>query len=311
MAIHLSTDNLIRVLEAYALGRRWRGAMESIGAAESSAYKWLTASKYAQRDDDVNSVFFIEHRGAWDYWHNHCRRARSEALNGFESTVREQATFGVDVPVIGPNGQLWKENPATVGKDDDTLDLIYGIGKWDRLLRDSEGNAIALTKTEQLPATTRNKILDQIPGYRDAPPQINIRNSVHLSAPIKALRREAPRPGEPASLPPPKEQTPMVRDLLAHLKAGVANPKPDGPVEIFGRATGDKPDNVSTFPADEPQTLADHPRVYTAEPTLVPAPPPVTNYARKLSTGGIDAAGMGRGPDPSLIGKSRGFKVAG
>jgi hypothetical protein len=308
-ALHLSTKNLEHVLDALVTRPRWQSAMASIGASEPLAFKWLAQSKYAKKDDDVSSIFYLEWRGIFNWWHEHAITARRESLVSYEALVRDQAMNGIEIPILDSQGrQLWKENPATVGKDDDVLDLEFGAGKWSRIMRDENGNAVPLTRTEQVPATTRNKILDQIRGYRDAPPSVHIHNNLRVSPPIKALRRAPAGPAEPARLPPPKEETALVRDLRARLKAGVTNPKPDGPVEILGRATGDKPDNVSSFPQDVPPTLADHPRAYQGEPTHVPAEKP--NYARKLSTGGIDQAGMGRGPDPSLIGKSRGFRTA-
>lgn len=316
--VHLTTENLIAVLEA-RVSHNWRASMASIGASEHLAYKWLAASKHAAKDDDVSSIFFLEHRGVWDYWNAHARRSRAEALIALDSTILHQALSGIEIPILDSQGrQLWKENPATVGKDDDTCDLEFGLGNWSRILRDPQGRAVPLTKTERLPGTVINKVLDQIPGYRNEAPSVHVHNNLQMSAPLRVLRREAARPGEPLSLPAPspaKEDLPIVRELRERLKAAsdpnrkTAKPDPHlKPVEIMGRATGDKPDQVSTFPADVPQTLADHPRAYTAEPTLVPAPP--KNYARRLSSGGIDQAGMGKGPDPSLIGKSRGFRVS-
>jgi hypothetical protein len=315
MAHHFSTENLVRVLDALVIRPRWAAAMASIGASEETAFKWLAKSRAAMKDQDESSPCFLEWREVWDFWHVHCGRARRESLVAYDALIRDQCFHGIEVPILDAQGrQLWKTDPLTVGKDDDALDLEFGEGKWSRILRDNQGRAQPLTRTEQVPATTRNKVLDQIGGYRDAAPSVHVHNNLHVSSPLKALRRAPAGPGEQASLPAPS-QTPMVRDLLEHLKAAsdpnrkTAKPDPTlKPVEIMGRATGDKPDQVSTFPADVPQTLADHPRAYTAEPTLVPAAKP--NYARRLSSGGIDQAGMGKGPDPSLIGKSRGFRTA-
>ena len=308
---HLTPENLVLVLEA-RVSHNWRASMSSIGASEALAYKWLATSKHAAKDQDVSSIFFMEHRGVWDYWHAHARRSRAEALIALDSTIIHQALHGIVVPLLDAQGrQLWAENPETVGKDDDVLDLEFGAGKWSRIMRDAQGRAVALTKTERLPGTVINKVLDQIPGYRGDAPSVHVHNNFNSSS-IKALQR----PAQPA-LPPPQE-TEMVRELRALHKTALANPnrptsKPDPtlkPVEIMGRATGDKPDQVSSFPQDVPPTpdIRDHSRAYTAEPTLIPAEP--VNYARRLSSGGIDAAGMGRGPDPSLIGKSRGFRTA-
>ena len=310
-AIHFSTENLIRVLDMLVIRPRWQAAMASIGASEDTAFKWLAKSKAAMKDQDESSQWFIEWREVWDFWHCHCGRARRESFVSYDAIIRDQAMYGIEIPMLDSQGrQLWKENPATVGYDDAMLDVIFGAGNWSRILRDEKGNAVPLTRTEQIPATTRNKVLDQIGGYREAPPQTHIHNNLHVSAPLRALRRAPAGPAEPLRLPPPSppQETALVRDLRERLKAGVTNPKPDGPVEILGRMTGDKPDQVSSFPADDPQTLADHPRAYQGEPTLVPVEKP--NYARRLSTGGIDQSGMGRGPDPSLIGKSRGFRTA-
>jgi hypothetical protein len=298
MADNITAENLVTVLNAVMIRPRWRPAMAAIGMSEQTAFKWMDKSRAAAREGDTSSPFYLQWSEKLDWWHHHIGRARNNNLIAYEAIVRDQAAFGIEVPMLDVQGrQIWKEDPAKAGMTDQELLDFYGTK--DRLLRDAKGDAIPQVRIEQVPATTRNLILQQIPNYRPDPPSTHVHNNTAVfvggaSPAIAALRK-------PPALPAP--ETDMVRDLRAHLAKGVTNAKPDGPVEILGRPTGDKPDRVS-HPSNETAVpdLRDHPRAYT-----VPAPAP--DYSRKVSSGGIDQAGIGRGPDPSKLNGVQGFKV--
>lgn len=163
---HLTSDNLQHVCETLVTHPKWATAMASIGASEQLAFNWLARSRQAQRDDDTASPFLLEWRGVTDYWHVHCGRARKESLIVYEATVRHQAIHGVEIPVLNGDGQyVYKLDPKFVGWSDDDMRLLDFDPVRDRILRGPDGLPVIMTRTEQLPATTRNKILELIPDY--------------------------------------------------------------------------------------------------------------------------------------------------
>ena len=70
----LTTENLIKVLDACVVTPHWRKAMATIRASEALAFSWRAKSIKALKDSDTSSEFFIEWRGVWDFWHCHAGR---------------------------------------------------------------------------------------------------------------------------------------------------------------------------------------------------------------------------------------------
>lgn len=216
-----------------------------------------------------------------------------------------QAIHGLEEIVRDGNGRIvWQENPATIGKDDDQL--IMECGTADRLLRDAEGNPIPAVRVTQLPATLRQAVLRGLmPAVYGEHTSIDVNTKSSVVVQHNFLRRPSAPVQQPEALalPAPNLESDLVRDLRAKLQAGVKNPKPDSPVAILGRATGDKPDNVSAFPADVPPTpdLRNHPRAYEVP---APAPRAAPNFARP-ETEQIDKPGYGSRSAPP----KGGFKI--
>jgi hypothetical protein len=265
----LTTENLVKVLEASVTTPHWRKAMMSIRASEALAMSWRAKSIKALSDNDTSSPFFLEWRGTWDFWHRHAGRARTENIILHESTVRDQSLNGVEEPVFGPDQKpIWKEDPRFIGRDDDYVREVLGMADfedvtpWHRLEHDAKGNPIQLTKRTQIPAPLRLRVLEQDRRYIE-------RKEVdtHVTGEITVAKPLQRKPGEErpdvarlralAALPPAKRREEM--GALPH------------PVDAHGHRT------VSTQ-------------------TLPPEPRPVPVYARPAQP--LDRAGTGRGEIP-------------
>jgi hypothetical protein len=160
----LTTPNLQRVLDTLLTVPDWRKAMSVIRASESLAFSWRSKSIEAAKANDTSSIFFVEWRGAYDYWHNHAGRARTENVILYESVIRHQALHGIEVPVLGPDQRpVYVEDPDLIDIDDETLWRIYG--RRNRYLLDDKKRPVPLTKTEQLPAPLRLRVLEQNRAY--------------------------------------------------------------------------------------------------------------------------------------------------
>src|ERR1039458_10346307 len=154
----LTTPNLQRTLDTLLNVPDWRLAMQTVRASESTAFQWRAKSIAAQKANDTSSIFWLEWRGAFDFWHNHAARARTENVILYESVIRHQALHGIETPVLGPDQRpVYAEDPDLLDVDDDTLWRIYG--RRNRYLLDDKKRPIALTKIEQLPAPLRLRVL--------------------------------------------------------------------------------------------------------------------------------------------------------
>ncbi|HUI12585.1 MAG TPA: hypothetical protein VL048_03840 [Xanthobacteraceae bacterium] len=259
---HLTTDNLIRVTETLVTHPKWATAMASIGASEQLAFNWLARSRQAQRDDDTASPFFLEWRGVTDYWHVHCGRARKESLIVYEATVRHQAIHGVEVPVLNGEGQyVYKLNPQFIGWSDDDMRLLDFDPMRDRILRDKDDLPVIMTRTEQLPATTRNKVLELIPDYQ---PHSTMDVRVKSKSVVKVIGARRP----------PDLSNKSTDELMTMAK--LTPPAPQG----YGRRAP-APPAVSYARTVSPQSQSptDNPRGVRAAP--------------------LDSAGRGRGEAPA------------
>jgi hypothetical protein len=309
----LSGENLVKVLDALAVKAAWASAMAEIGGAETTAFKWLAASRAAMKADDKSSPFYLEWREQWGYFNQHAGNARREHKLSTEAIIRQQIRDGLEVKLYdGAGNPIWLVDPLAVALWKDDRFCAESIGGCTDFpyLHDDKGARIQATRRELVPATTRNLLLQTIPDYQPhSTVDVKSQSVVHVQH--SYLRRPPEeRAAAVAALPAPdRVDSPVVADMKAKLRASLkppANPKPDPrlrPVEIFGRQTGDPPEKISA-PSDEtglPKTLADHPRAYTVEkpaPRVAPQP----NYGRPAER--LDQASRGRGVPP--IG---GFKI--
>src|ERR1700686_197246 len=92
----LTTEHLVRVLDALVATPKWAKAMACIRASESLAFNWRAQSIHAAKNNDTSSVFFVEWRHVYDFWHAHAGRARTENIITYEATVRDQALNGIE-----------------------------------------------------------------------------------------------------------------------------------------------------------------------------------------------------------------------
>ncbi len=211
----LTTENLQRVLDACVVNPNWKKAMWTIRASESLAFVWRAQSMKAQKDNDTSSVFFVEWRNTYDFWHNHAGRARTESVILYESVIRDQAMNGIETPVLGPDQRpIYRER--YIGRSDDYVRQAEGLGDWEdvapyRLERDAKGNPIPLTKIEQLPAPLRLRVLEQDKRYVHRE-----EHDVHVTGEIVTAKPLQRLPGEErpdvaklralAALPPEKRR---------------------------------------------------------------------------------------------------------
>ena len=193
---HLSTANLVRVLDQLVTTPRWRAAMGRIGASEQLAFVWRAASVKAMADKDTSSpFFFVEFRGTWDYWHAHAGRARTENIITYEAHIRDQALNGIEHVVLGPDQRpVYRDNPRYIGRPDDYVMLSTGCEPGEvaryQLELDAKGNPVPLTKVEQIPAPLRLRVLEQDRRYIE---QKQIDQQVRMTTTAKPFER---LPGE-------------------------------------------------------------------------------------------------------------------
>ena len=273
-----TTDHIVKVLDALVATPHWRKAMWAIRASESLAFVWRSQSIKAAKDDDRSSIFFVEWRGTWDYFHCHAGRARTENIILHEAAVRDQSLNGIEEPVFGPDQRpIYKEDPRFIGRDDDYVREVLGMADfedvtpWHRLEHNADGNPVQLTKRTQIPAPLRLRVLEQDRRYIERKEiDAHVTGEIVTAKPLQRLPGEA-RPDVAklralAALPPAERREQMG-----------ASPHP---LNEHGHRTV----SVSTLPP---------------EPRPVPAPPP---YARPTQS--LDNAGVGRGEIPP-----GGFKV--
>jgi hypothetical protein len=168
---HLTTENLVKVLDALVSTPNWKKAMARIGASEGLAFTWRARCVADMKANDTSSIFFLEYRGCMDWWVNFCGRCRTESVMLYESVVRDQALNGIQTAVLGPDQKpIWQPNLRYLHRDDDFIRLSEGLDagadvEWYRYEHDARGNPVPLLKTEQIPAPLRLRVLEQDTRY--------------------------------------------------------------------------------------------------------------------------------------------------
>lgn len=217
---HLTTESLVKILDALVTSPRWAKAMATIRASETLAFRWRAQSMKAHKENDTSSIFFLEWRGAWDFWHCHAGRARTENIILHEATIRDQSINGVETVVHGPDQKiLYRENPRYIGRDDDFIRLSEGLDagadvRWYRLEHDAKGHPIPLTKIEQLPAPLRLAVLKQDKRYIDQQDvNLHVTGEIQTAKPLQRLpgeeRPDIARLRALAALPPAQRREQM------------------------------------------------------------------------------------------------------
>jgi hypothetical protein len=277
----LTTANLAKVLDTLVEQPVWDLAMRSVGGRERTAFAWRGQCHRAMKESDLSSPFWMEWRGVFDWWINHCGRARSEHKISTEATIRAQAKDGIEELVFGPNQTpVWKENLRYVGRSDDWVMLSEDCNledvPWHRLEHDADGNPVQLTRRVQIPAPLRKAVLAATHSdYRESL-DVNVEHSgtVHIAKPLARLASE-PRAGADelrrlASMSPEERR-----------KAIGASPFPKN-------AAG-----LRTIPQlAPPPEPSDHPRERAEAAPMPPRPA----YAKPVKS--LDSAGRGRGEPP-------------
>jgi hypothetical protein len=287
----LSTANLQKVLDTLLSVSDWRKAMASIRASESLAFSWRAKCIEAQKANDTSSIFFVEWRGAYDWWINHCGRARTENIILYESVLRNQALHGIEIPVLDPATQrpLFVEDPDLIDVSDEDLWNLYG--RRHRYLLDDKKRPVPLTRTEQIPAPLRLRVLEQDRRYVA---RQEIESHVQVTATAKPFQR---LPGE--------ERPPGTLEKLKRLASMTAEQRREAlgasavPLDSTGRVTqvnrGVPLAIGDNRPDDGPELKKPpNPRAYQ-EPKL--NPPTRPSYARP-STALDRGEGTGRGEIP-------------
>jgi hypothetical protein len=292
---HLTTENLLKILDRLVDRPSWKVVMRTIGASESLAFNWRMQSIKAAKENDRSSPFFLEWRNSWDFWHAHCGRARTENIILYESVIRDQAINGVEEVVHGPDQRvLYKEHPEYIGRDDDYIRIAEGLDAgasvaWYRLEHDADGKPIPLTKRTQLPAPVRLRVLEQDQRYvHKELHDVAVSGEITVARPLQRL------PGE-------------VRPDLARLKQLAAmspeeRRKALGATAVPKDAAGRRTLPVSAPRMDDKPDDAGHgskPSPYAApyQPPPAPEPQPKPSYARPNPS--LDRGeGVGHGDPP-------------
>ena len=111
---HLTTENLVKVLDALVTTPHWRKAMGVIRASEKLAFYWRAQSSRPLRITTRRRFSFWNFAAPFDFWHAHAGRARTENIILHEATVRDQSLNGMRnlflVPIKSPYG---KSAPST------------------------------------------------------------------------------------------------------------------------------------------------------------------------------------------------------
>lgn len=288
---HLTTDNLTKILDRLVDRPSWKKVMQSIGASEATAFVWRSASIKAAKDDDRSSPFFLEWRGAWDFWHCHAGRARTENIILYESVLRDQAINGIETAVLGPDQKpVYVEDPDLIGVSDEDLRNLRG--RTHRYLLDAKGHPVPLMKTEQLPAPLRLRVLEQDKRYihreeRD----VQVMGEMTVAKPLQRLPGET-RPDLAKLRELAKLSAAERRDMLG----AAAFPK-DTKTGLVTRANTGAPRGDNR--PDDGAELAkpSNPRMHEA-PAVKTPDPPRPSYARPATH--LDTAeGVGRGVVPA------------
>lgn len=318
-------DELRTVLDAYVGGGTWQVCMAAVGRKEKTAFSWLHKSQRAERLRQLDSPFFLK----WncdddvaddpdekpDWFHNHMRTAgRGRRTMVYETILINQAIRGVEEIVRDGNGRVvWQLDERFIGLSNDEVEIMFGIPAAEidfyRIKRDENKMPLPEVRVNQLPATIRQAVLRGLmPSVYGDHSTLDVKSESRVLVQHQFLRRpSAPSPqavaspSEPLALPAPaqpvKEESEAVKKLREQLRASLAGElgpkKPEGKVAIIG--VGEAPDRVSTYPADEPQSLADHPRAYEV-PKPAPASTPAPNFSRPAER--IDRPGLGSRSNP-------------
>jgi hypothetical protein len=193
----LNTANLQAVLTQLVERPHWVKAAARIGGTEALMFQWLAKSRAAERAKDTASPFFLEWQDHFDYWHVHCAAARRQNLISLEALVRDQAMHGVETPMYSPDGSpIWQHDSAACaqwGNDVKAARDLGGLSDYP-FAHTADGKRIQATRTDQVPATLRIKVLEQIPGYQQ-------RSEVHVTGRTEQVVRVSGGAGSPA-LPP-------------------------------------------------------------------------------------------------------------
>ena len=281
---HITGQNIVKVLDILVSRPTWAVAMRAAcGASERTAYEWRAKSIAAAKANDRSSPFYLEWRGAWDYFHCHAGRARAENKISYEALVRDQAAHGIEEAVLGPDQRpIYRERPEYIGRSDQFIRDAEILASdddvaWYRLEHDDKGHPIPLTKITQLPAPLRKAVLAAShPDYKESlDVQVQHSGTVQISKPLERLASE-PRAGE-AELRRLASMSPEERRAFIHAEAE--------PTNSHGQAT--RP-NVGDYEGEQPKLIAPN--------------PPRPAYAKPVKP--LDQSGRGRGEVPS-----GGFKI--
>jgi hypothetical protein len=238
--------------------------LATIRASERLAFVWRAQSIQAAKEDDKSSIFFVEFRGVWGFWHEHAGRCRNENIILHEAFLRNESLNGRDEPVFGPDQKpVYAENEKYVGKDDEYIQIMEGclpseVGYF-RFARDAKGNRIPLTKKVYPPAPLRLAVLRQDERYLERTiSDVNVSGAIKVEKPLQRL------PGEPR---PDLERLRKLAQLPApERRAAIGASDKPFPHDANGRAIA----SAGHLPQGDDradQTTAQTPRPSYARPT--------------------------------------------
>jgi hypothetical protein len=336
-----SKETITDLLDALLVGTMAEAARR-VGISPSLPWKWLVRSRLG--DPAFQEITFC---GVVAAFHVHyTQNVPTLMAKQIEQTALERARDGVYTDVFFQGQRQYERvlKPEFAGKSDD--DLMFEVGadfkticyetrptrqwlkpsdalvtkvleSWQRKRYGAHqevsvtyGGVLRLERPEE-----QAKVIDQTPEVfeQDAEAAQEGGHHLALARPAKdsAEMDKWSAAGEFAPAPVTFVDAKGARtELRADLEQRLQTLKERGPEHkqpSHHVAVGKPDDEPKTEPQPTPQTLADHPRAYYVE-KLQPArkPPSCSRDEHNVGTG---REGLGVGPDPSMIGGSRGFRM--
>lgn len=312
---------MIRVLDLLCTNPSPTKAARAIGASDKLLWTWGTqsAAKAAQNVPIEESGFAVHwpDPDAPPVWFHEAFLQAGRIFLSLAS-MEHSALIGPDsgntrVARDG-SGRIQFKVDLKVASDAMTMsdfdwELYYGEGgpgsingharaRTDIFERDADGCLIADTYVEPLPAQLRIHLLRSLLPSQFNPTDKSTSEVHHSGGVLVVGERKAERPSSP-----------LRDDLESRLAAirakGPAHPRPNAPVQVFGRGQGDPPEHVNNGAGDDVRPdLRNHPRAYEV-PKLAPPPsPPTPDYSRPTKNlNAVDRKGMPSGGFSLTTGK--------
>lgn len=245
-----------------------------LNLSDAWIFKCLAASKAASGMPEVPSVFLFEEEEGDNeprWFHDHVRSAISNSIEAIEAAARSRALHGTLSPALYKGVVQYQLDPAKIGFDDATLEMIYS--STDRYLRDAKGfPLVQMVKTE--PST--DLVLGILGAHSKRYRKANAGTTVNVSSQSGVQVIERRKPELPAPLPVLENVT---QADFAEVADGPPSDEPD--LTVTGTDPNEPPVSPAPLPEDrvEPVTIRE-----PTPPQYASAPAPILTPRRSLSS---------------------------